>query len=419
MSDEEAGSDTVKGKVFALIVVGAIVIAIAAWLWSSRQSDSNIVEPPTDAPRATSAAGPVAPEAARAPNGDKKEDWFPDLSGANDIPGVTLGVGEGRTTFDCDVSALADKLGRSIEGEDGEARMIQYINTLSASSDAEHHLAALQILQAEGSGTVEGDEDSSLPQVDHLALALQADPMNPLVLFNAANACLEPDLYSICTDANLQANMRSVLGSNGEYWAQESARLYLMEDHDGALDALRRAASAPTFDNYFIENVRMHQRALSLVPDMGPIERSLGGYALSMMTVQNTSRGLAGCFFEVEDPSWFDTCTAVANRYASESPTVIQRGLGMQMLARLYEEGGQIEAAELERQRAAELTESFWIEDDDMIAVLVTDERVLSLYLQELEAGDELNAVQYLREEIERLKQDPTYTPCPDEAAED
>ena len=308
---------------------------------------------------------------------------------------------------------IAENLGRNLGGEDSEARLTQYLNTLAYSGDAEHHLAAMQLQMAETLSANAAEDSPQLPEVDHLARALQADPMNPLVLWHAVGACTDPDVHSACTDPNVQANVQSVLGSNGAYWAQVSVQRYASDDSDGALDALRRAAAAPTFDNYFIEHVRMHQRALSLIPDIGPVERALGGYALSMTTLGSNVRGLVPCLSAAEDPSWFDACAAVANRFASESPTIMQRAMGMEMLARVYDAGGQAEAAELERERAAELTRSFWIEDEDMIAVLATDERVLSQYLEELEASDEMNAVQFLGEEIERLKQDPTYTPCP------
>ena len=402
-----------SGRTISAVAAATILVVVAVvFLWP-RQPEPDTVEPFASETEQTSVADPVAADATQ-PSGDKKEDGSPDPRDRKDIPGVSLGVDAGRTSFGCDVDALADKLGSNFTDDESDEVFIEYVKMLSASGDAEHHIAAMQLLEAEG-GAVEGVVGSSLPQVDHLALAMQADPLNPLVLWSAANACLEPDLYTFCSDANLQANMRAVLGSNGEYWAQESARLYLMENRDGALDALRRAASAPTFDNYFIEHVRMHQRALSLIPDMGPVERSLGGYALSLTALESSARGLAGCFFETGDPSWFDACTAVANRYASESPTIIQRGLGFEMLAQIYEESGQAEAAALERKRAAELGEFFWVEDEDMVAVMVTDERVLAAYLDELEAGDEVNAARYLHEEIERLKQDPTYTPCPSE----
>ena len=48
---------------------------------------------------------------------------------------------------------------------------------------------------------------------------------------------------------------------------------------------------------------------------------------------------------------------------------------------------------------------------------MLTDERVLSLFLEEFESGDEFSAMRFAREEVERLKQDPNYHPCPPEDA--
>lgn len=408
-----------RGPMWRFAIVAFLLLVLVVF-YATRLG--NEPEPESEEyPASMSDEGPGvgdAPAVAR-PSGDRKEDWFPDLSDRNDIPGVTLGTPDDRSTFGCDVEALADRFGRTLTNDNGDARFESYIDLLSASGDAELLLAAQQFPVLKLPVASDDAETDSPTQVDLLELAVQADPVNPLVLWSAAGACADPELHSFCTDANVQANMRTVLGTNGEYWVQESARLYAADDRDGALDALRRAATAPTFDSYFVQQLRMHQRALSLVPDLGPVQRAMGAYALSMMRVENSARSLAPCYLEAQDASWFEACVAVANRSASESATIMQRAFAMEVLSRIYEAGGQAEAADLERTRARELTGSFWIEDEDMIAVLVTDERVLSLYLEELEAGDEVNAVEFLRDEVERLKEDPTYTPCPPDEVDD
>ncbi len=402
-----------KGPMLRFVIVAALLLVLVIF-YATRLGEQpprgSEQDPAPSGETGYAGDGPVTPVA----ESDRPdEDWFPDLSGHNDLPGIYLDPTLGRSTFGCDMDALVQNLGRNLVGEGSDARLAQYVGMLSVSSDAEHQLAALQLIDAEALTAPGADDGTSLLEVDHLARALQADPMNPLVLWHAAGLCADSEAHSACSDPLVQSNMQSVLGGNGEYWAQVSAQRYAANDLDGSLDALHRAASAPTFDNFFMEHVRMHQRSLSLIPDIGPVERALGGYALGMTTMARGARGLIPCMSETSEPSWYDACTAVANRFASESPTIVQRALGMEMLAQIYESGGQPEAARLERERAAELTRTFWIEDEDMMSVLVTDERVLSLYLEELEAGDETNALQFLGEEVERLRQDPTYDPCP------
>lgn len=398
----------------AIVVIGAIATIAAIAFWFTRSTEPPAAAQPSAAPVPTEAT--IDQPAGQPSAGDPQEEWFPDLNDRNDIPGVYLGIGDDRSTFGCDVDSMADGLGDSLEGDEGRARFANYMNLLAASGDAEHQLAALQLRAVGQVGVFDGGV-SALPNVDHLALALESDPLNPLVLWQAAGTCIEQDSHSACSDLNVRANMQTVLGSNGEYWAQESARLYVAGDTESALDALRRAGSAPGFDNYFMKQVRLQQRALSLAPDLSPVERNLGAYALGLVATGSGPRALAPCFQQADDPPWFDACTAVANRYISDSPTIVQQALGMEMLARLYAMAGQEEAAQLEKTRASELGSAFWVEDEDLMAVLFTDERVFSLYLDELESGDEFVAVQFLRDEVERLKQDPDYTPCPSEGA--
>ncbi len=359
-----------------------------------------------------------APVAATVQEDEERRDWFPDLRGHNDVPGVDLGATATRSTFGCDIEELARNIrveSRVVDGET-DPRLGALLDILAASGDAELQLAAAQLSSASS-----GSEDAGIdPNAAAAALerAYRTDPANPLVLWNATQACVGESSPAFCAEPSFKADAEAALSSNGEYWVRVADRLHDQGDRLGALDALRRAATAPELDNYMMANVRMLQRALSMVPDTSYIQQALGAYAFS--TMHAAPDRISACTPDASnDPELLDACLAIASRYESDGRTIAHRRLATRMQYQLYEATGQSDAAEEATARFRELQEYENILDEDLIAVMATDERVVSLFLEEFEVGNELSAMRFFGDEVERLKQDPEYNPCPsDENAE-
>lgn len=408
-----------RGRVVTAVVAVVVVTATAAALWSSRQSGDGTVnetEPELDVASDGAARGgaPVAPVI---PEGREQEDWFPDLSDRNDVPGVNLDAAVDRESFNCDIDELAGRLDveQTFAGAEGEELIESLLETYLLSGDAELQLAAG--LLADGTAAEEyGDRYARMSTIER---AYRIDPLNPLVLWNAAQACGGEASTGFCADSQLQVNIQTVLGNNGEYWVLVARQRFNRDDRAGALEALRRAAAAPEFDGYFMANVRMFQRAFSMIPDSTYTVQTLAAFVLSTEVVDSSPTGI-GCGNESQTPpEWIEACLALGRRYESDGRTIDQRRAGAMMQARLLAAAGQQEEAEAARARRRELQGIVDTIDEDIFAVLLTDERALSLFLEEFEAGDETSAVQFIADEVERLRQDPTYTPCPDEGADD
>lgn len=396
-------------KRFAVV---AILLLLLVVYYSTRLSPEQPPEPEaaTEAPAEPIAGQREAPIAPVVQGDEEQRDWFPDLSDRNDVPGVNLGATVERTTFDCDIEALVEDIGLEGLDDDDDPRLEEILESLAVSGDAELQLAAAQL----GFAAIDSEETEMTPEEasELLVRAYRTDPTNPLVLWNVMQACDRASAPAVCDDPALEVDFTNVLSGNGEYWVRVAERRYAQQDHPGALYALRQAAAAPEFDNYFMLNVRMQQRALSLIPDTGYTAQALGAYGLATMQVES---GPGPCLMgdERSDPEWLDACMSVARRYESEGRTIQQRRLGAGLQVQLYRTTGQNDAADAATERLRGINQQRLFTDQDLIAVMLTDERMLSLFLDEFEAGDEFSAIQFFRDEVERLMQDPNYHPCP------
>ncbi len=396
------------------VVAGIAIVAVLV-LWTTREQGREVVdrteaheERPADSDSpAPAGSPPVAPSAQR--------DWFPDLSS----PGETLDADAGgvRASFNCDMDRLQDPytLLSSVDSDEGKQSLNQLVSTLSASGDAEMLMAASGLEHF--AAMVEGETLGPAALVPNMERALAADPMNPAVLWSAAQLCgAEPEV-EICKQSWLRANFDTALGGNGEYWAREAVYRYRADDEPGALAAIRRAASSPEFDNFVVENMRILERAFSAAPNIDYRERAITAYAMASGFFPSRNPGLLRlCGTNAEtDPEWWDACLDLASRYLADGRTLSSREMGARLQGRLYSISGDDELRE-----AASETHS-WLDDadlasadDDVVSVMLTDERVLRGFLDEFESSDELSALEWLTDEVARLKQDPEYDPCPD-----
>ncbi len=294
----------------AMTVVIAIVAAVL--FWTTRQQEQAVVETAETISERPTVSEPAVPEPTAPATATEHSEWFPDLSHSNSQSAP--GTADLRDTFGCDISRLFDDFSLMSKSDEGARSRSQLLSVLGASGDAEMLLAAWQLdymrahLENGSAGTL---------GVQNLERALAVDPMHPVALWNAAMVCGWEPTLDICGSSWLNANIETVLGSNGEYWSRKAANRYGEGDSRGALDALRRAATAPEFDSLGMERTRILERGFSVAPDLDPLERTLTAFVMSLEFPAARNSGLISICSDMaeQSPEWRDACLDLASRY--------------------------------------------------------------------------------------------------------
>ncbi len=396
-------------------IFAATVVVAALVLWTTRHPQQQTA-PSTEANLdAQSVPGSHAVQTSRAEHSEESRDWFPDLSDTGDSS--TPGSDGVRDSFHCDMDRIRARfslLNSRGDTAEGIQTLKEVLSVLNASGDAELLLAASHLdylVEHLGDDAAEG-----AIREPNLARALAADPLHPAALWNAANLCgSEPEL-GICQSSWLQTNIETVLGGNGEYWAREAVYRYRVGDSQGAFAAIQRASAAPEFENFVAGHARLIERALSTAQDIDYQERAVTAIAMSLGLMDAGNLGLLTvCGTESEnDPEWRAACLNLASRFLADGRTFHSREVGARLQVRLYTMSGEDELANAAQETRAWLDNADLDDaDDDVLSVLLTDERVIRGFLDEFEAGDEISATAWTKDEVARLKQDPAYSPCP------
>lgn len=124
-------------------------------------------------------------------------------------------------------------------------RVSQY---LAQSPDAEHLVVA---------AVLDPDAIHGLELKYH---AVESAPDNPLVLWNAAMSCHDPDL---CPSLEWLQRLSELDSGNGEVWMSLAVEQLRLGETQAALASLEAAASASTFDIYWADTIEMGLRAFS------------------------------------------------------------------------------------------------------------------------------------------------------------
>lgn len=377
----------------ARVVIAAAVLIVLAVFWMTRESPTEQAHEAE--PDNSQVVDTVVPEMPPAPG--VRREWFPDLS---EVPVGTTASGsgsEGSGRFDCSL----DDYWSEIEDEEHDARFALLADTLSQSPNAEDQLAAAII---RGVGAPEQRTDS-------LVEALTADPMHELVLWQAADDCRRGRGGEYCTDSNVRATIESVLGGNGWYWTQVAAFYHGQGMFDESLSALRRAVSAPEFNDYFVDNVLLMERALSADSDRAYVDRVISsiGFAAAMpadfLARECAARAEA-------DDSWRDACTMLAERYEHEGSNLMMQTIGLGMQENLYESSGLMAEARDAEIRKAEMLKLLEQAGGDYQLVQWLDPQLSARYLDVWAASGEVAALEFAVESVDALLEDPDYDPC-------
>lgn len=288
--------------------------------------------------------------------------------------------------------------------DDLKAQMQALAGDLSHSDDAEHLLAAALL----GGFAVPGAPLELLDKASRIV------PSNALVAWHRLKICREL-AGATCDLEEIETIAVEVDSDNGAVWMQVAMLRFGEDRHNAAADAVRRAIVAPRFDNYFIDNAGVIERALTVLGGRSYAERvfmGIGVAAASMVSYQKITTqcaALAG-----DGGVWLELCDRLGARMTADGNTLIDQAIGTSLRKIAAQQSG--DEAWIEAATANEV--SFRDNYQRLLAtigahhILENDEVVLRQYIENFSTYGELEAQTRLKEEAQRLREDPDYDQC-------
>ncbi len=181
-----------------------------------------------------------------------------------------------------------------------------------------------------------------------------------------------------------------------------------------ALDALKNASVAPGFNEYWMEHVELFERGLAAAGDASYRDRTVLAIGMAAAMVWNVNSVLNGCETQaVESVEWLQYCVRFAERLEHDGRTILSNAIGLKLQKTMYSISGDKEKEAAAEQRLGLIRESMRNgQSEDGQVLLTRDDRVLADYIMEWATFGELRAVQFLRNEVERLRNVSGYDPC-------
>ena len=292
----------------------------------------------------------------------------------------------------------------AIESEEQhKARALAVAAELANSDDADYLLAAALLVQF-------GEPDAPL---ELLRRASKIAPRHPLVAWSLLAMCRDRK-GARCDLEALEANAIEVDGSNGAVW-MEIAMLRLAEAQPvAASDAVRRAIAAPRFDSYFIDHALVFERALSTNGDRSYRDRIFAGIGYSAALVISYGAITKHCRAVDAGGVWLELCDQLGEKMMTDGRALMDQAIGSALRKIAAERSGDEEW----RQRATAEYEAFrehyqsFMASGAMQTLLENDEAVLRNYVENFVTYGELEAQMRLKDDANRLQDDPTYDQC-------
>ena len=224
-----------------------------------------------------------------------------------------------------------------------------------------------------------------------------------------------------CAQPRVELERRLIAADkfNGIAWMQVARSRLRRSDEAGALDALRNAASAASFEDNFAEHVLMFDRALAASAGLASHEALEDAFGFAAAMVNTSYIITTDCRERSGDSAeWQDLCLRLGERLEHGSRTFMGRSIGLSMQTNMYELAGDTRRQKQVADRHEEKRrEYFDLMPDTQRAADLRDAVVVRKYLELLVASDEITAMAYLGSEAERLvaEIDNTQQPtCPD-----
>ena len=275
---------------------------------------------------------------------------------------------------------------------------------LAQSKDPEHMLAAALI----------GFDRKSKEHFAAMEKALAADPNNPLILWNFLHACSLTLEEAVCQAKRIEKRAGLSDGGNGALWGRLAGYRLRRGDTTGAFDALIKANTAPQFNRYFIEHVGVLERGFAAATDIAYRERIIGGIGMTVGTTSDLTGVYKGCMVQApESAEWLQACTEYGKRLERDGRTTLSTLIGIGIQKKMYEMSGDAQKvvdADFRRRLITDIMHSGNSSDDEVL--LLFDDQVMADFIAEWSAHGELRAMQFVKEEVVRLSQQPGYDPC-------
>lgn len=285
----------------------------------------------------------------------------------------------------------------------------QVVPVLESSADARHLMVAALLIWRE-----EPEHASRL-----LNKATVRSPNDPLVAAQYLELCNRFGGHCGRPKVELERRLIAADKANGIAWMQVARSRLSRADEAGALDALREAASATAFEDYFAEHVLMFDRAFAASAGLTSYQMLEDAFGFATAMVSSSYNISMDCSKRSgESAEWQDLCLRLGERLEHDSRTFMGKSIGLSMQANMYELAGDSRSQEQVVDRHEEKRREFYdLIPDTQQAMDLRDARAVRNYLELLIASDEHTAMAYLAGEAERLlaeidvAQQPT---CPD-----
>ena len=247
-----------------------------------------------------------------------------------------------------------------------------------------------------------------------MTATLNVDPNNSLILWNFLNTCERMPDAPICRDQNIEDRAIAVDSRNGQLWARIAGFRANRGDMPAALDALKNATAAPEFNEYWMENVELFERGLAAATNAPYRIRIIQALVMTAGSMINYNLIFEGCEAQaVDSAEWLQFCTLLGERLEHEGRTMLSTAIGLSLQKRMYSIAGDEENRAAADHRA-KLRAKLWRDgnSEDALVLLSRDDKVLTDYISEWAVYGELRAFQFLRNEVQRLRNIPGYDPC-------
>ena len=142
--------------------------------------------------------------------------------------------------------------------------------------------------------------------------------------------------------------------------------------------------------------------------------RTIQAVGMAAAMVWNIKSVLNGCETQaVESGEWLQYCVRFAERLERDGRTILSNVIGLKLQETMYSISGDEEKEAAAEQRLRLIRNSMRNgQSEDGQVLLSRDDRVLADYITEWATFGELRAVQFLRNEVERLRNVSGYDPC-------
>lgn len=269
---------------------------------------------------------------------------------------------------------------------------------LRSSTDAEHLMAAALMSSWD-------DSDDALLL---LGQAAANDPRDPLVASQILGLCIE---VGSCAGARVEMEQNLIAADRGNSlaWVQVSRSRLKRGDEDGALKALRQAASSTELNGYFVEYTMAFDRALAASSGLAPYERIVAALGFGAAVPFDTWLISRDCNDRAAvSAEWRDACLRLGEKLEHDGRTLLSQSVGLGIQISMYKLEGDTRPLEQALVRQKEFKDGYQlVSSQSNRAIELRDATMVRKYFEIFAANGELEAMQYLADEVaERLPPD-------------